>query len=199
MSVLKEDLNDRLEELEDIAKPGADGLDSNDQITLRKLVASQNVFKDDWERLKFLERLCLLFHFTENETDAVNTFRLISQTLRTMARQSKFSESAAFLDKLLALERRLSRVIIETQSDPAAILGICFHVILSNAHTERAKNLPRKREALLQTIDTILEHRFRNRSADERITKFGEKLRKLRSDAASIPLTAEELAEHYMS
>jgi len=199
MSVLREELLECLKDIESRSRTAAGKGDPEDQVTLQKLASNSCEFEDEWERIRFLARICLLFHSSDNESDASNTFRAIARLLRAMARQSQFSESPRFLTKLLALERSLSPVLIETQSDPAAILGICFHVLLSNSHTKRARNLPEKRELLLRTIDEVLEIRFRTHSSDEQIRLHEAKLRKLRSDVASIPLTVGELVAHYMS
>jgi len=196
---MKTELLGCLRSLEAKSRNGADGLEDGDQVTLRRLVSERTAFEDSWERIDFLARLCLLFHKVGNATDAANTFRTLAVSLKGMVKLSKYSESMLFLDNLLKLEQRLSRVITDTQSDPAAILGICLHVLLANAHTARGRNLTQRRAKLLNLVDAVLEQRFTVPSWDAQVQKSVLKLRKLRADTHSIPLTLDEIVAQYFT
>lgn len=112
-------------------------IDSNTITTIRRMTKFvEDAGCGNWGAIRILERLARRTHREERLTDCANILKILSKGLREMAQSGMLSKDIRWFDRLESLEARLEPAIVDTQSDPASIVAICFHVLLVQSPTQ---------------------------------------------------------------
>ena len=198
MSVDYEDIK---EELDALVKHGEKGeyFGAADVTWLKTLTKEAGKMLNDYDSIRVLKRICLIFYNSGHLSDAAHCQNVLSKRCIKLALATKDKRPISSLDFLLKTFVDCKEVIIETQLDPALLPVACYIILIANAPDPLFAKLVPRRESLLDAIDEILKHRFRIPSGDERIQSICEKLKKLRADISSLALSSGEILKRYLT